>query len=310
MAQLVARFLHTEEVIGSSPVSPTSYSSCMARRDGERSAAREFFAGVGLLFRGLRVWGTAPKLMVLGMVPALLVALVFVAGLVLLGLNLESLAATLTPFAERWDEPFRTGVRLVAGTAVLTAGVLIVVFTYTTVTLVAGQPFYERIWSHVERSFGPLPESPLTFWHAFWRGVGAGLRMLLPTVGTGLLLFALGFIPLLGQILVPLVGAVVGGWYLTVELTGLAFDGRGMSLRMRRSALRAVRARTLGFGAATYLVFLLPLGAVIMMPAAVAGATLLSREALGESVDRRIDSGARDRRGGPHDATETDPQQQ
>ena len=37
----------------------------------------------------------------------------------------------------------------------------------------------------------------------------------------------------------------------------------------------------LGFGVAVFLCFLIPLGAILVMPAAVAGATLLSREALG-----------------------------
>jgi CysZ protein len=37
----------------------------------------------------------------------------------------------------------------------------------------------------------------------------------------------------------------------------------------------------LGFGIATFVCFLIPLGAVLVMPAAVAGATLLSRRVLG-----------------------------
>jgi CysZ protein len=36
----------------------------------------------------------------------------------------------------------------------------------------------------------------------------------------------------------------------------------------------------LGFGAATFVSFLIPLGAIVVMPAAVAGATLLSRRIL------------------------------
>jgi len=43
------------------------------------------------------------------------------------------------------------------------------------------------------------------------------------------------------------------------------------------------RARTLGFGIATQLCFMVPLGAIITMPAAVAGSTILAR-ALTERV--------------------------
>lgn len=257
----------------------------MARRNDKPKVAREFFVGVGLLFRGLKVWGTAPKLMWLGMIPALLVGLAFVAGIVALGINLERLAELVTPFASVWDEPFRTGTRIVAGLALLAVAILIVIYAYTTITLIVGQPFYERIWRHVEDKFGPIPETPQTgFWRAFWRGLGAGLRLLIPTLFLGVGLFALGFIPVVGQVLVPVLGATFGGWYLTLELTGLAFEGRGYTFRDRRQTLRSRRAATVGFGAATYLMFLIPLGAVIMMPAAVAGATLLTRRALGESI--------------------------
>jgi CysZ protein len=257
----------------------------MARRSDKPGVTREFLVGVGLLFRGLKVWGTAPKLMWLGMIPALIVGIAFIVGIVALGLNLERLAELVTPFATVWDEPFRTGTRVVAGLALLAVAILIVIYAYTTITLVVGQPFYDQIWHHVENRFGPISEGPqIGFWRAFWRGLGAGLRLLIPTLLIGLGLFALGFIPVVGQVLVPVLGATLGGWYLTLELTGLAFEGRGLSFRDRRQTLRSRRASTVGFGAATYLMFLIPLGAVIMMPAAVAGATLLTRRALGESV--------------------------
>lgn len=78
-------------------------------------------------------------------------------------------------------------------------------------------------------------------------------------------------------------GAVVGGWLLALELTGTPFDARGLRLRDRRRALGRIRARTLGFGIATWVLFLVPLGAVVAMPAAVGGATLLMRTALDQA---------------------------
>ena len=53
--------------------------------------------------------------------------------------------------------------------------------------------------------------------------------------------------------------------------------------------LRADRAATLGFGVATYLVFFIPFAAVIMMPAAVAGGTMLARTAIANTDDRSKD---------------------
>ena len=45
-------------------------------RDGRPSVFREFATGVSLLGRGLGTWRTAPGLMLLGMVPALIVGAV------------------------------------------------------------------------------------------------------------------------------------------------------------------------------------------------------------------------------------------
>jgi CysZ protein len=49
--------------------------------------------------------------------------------------------------------------------------------------------------------------------------------------------------------------------------------------------LRAHRPLALGFGVAVFLSFLVPLGAILLMPAAVAGAALLTRRTLGQPID-------------------------
>lgn len=254
-----------------------------ARRPG---VVREFFSGLGLLAQGLRTWATAPHLMGLGIVPAVIVGAAVLAGLIVLGVNLEAVAAWITPFAADWTEPWRTGTRILAAAAVVGVAVLLVVYTFTTVTLIVGNPFYERIWRHVEARAGGVPQSPeVGFWRTVRRGVGDGIRMLLPTVGVALLLLPLGLVPVVGQVLVPVLAALFGAWFITVELTGMAFDARGRTLRERRRALGGRRALTLGFGVGVYLLFLVPLGAVLVMPAAVAGATLLTRRVVGDAVD-------------------------
>lgn len=239
----------------------------------------EFFGGVGLLGRGLRLWATSPRLMLLGALPALVVGAVFVAGLVVLGLAADDIARALTPFADDWPEWQRTLVRLGGGVAVAALAVLLAVVAFTAVTLLVGDPFYERIWRRVEEREGDPPaDVDRGFWRGLVRGAGDSLRLLLATTGVGVLLFVGGFVPVVGQTVVPVVGALVGGWFLAVELTGYAFDARGRSLAERRRGLAVNRARTLGLGTATYLLFFVPLGAVLVMPAAVAAATLLARE--------------------------------
>lgn len=261
-------------------------------REAVVSAARsgtvhQFLAGVRLLGRGLGMWVTSPKLMLLGAVPALIVAAVYAVLLVLFLTQIDAIVSWITPFADDWDSTMRTATRLIAGAALLALAVLLVIFTFTAITLTVGDPFYERIWREVEERLGDAPpESDEPWWRTLPRGIGNGLRLLLLTASVGIPLFALGFIPVIGQTVVPVLGVLFGGWFLAVELTGFAFDSRRVSLRDRRRALAVRRPTALGFGVATYLLFLIPFGAVVVMPAAVAGATLLSRSALAPAPPR------------------------
>lgn len=240
---------------------------------------RSFFRGVGLLLQGFRTYSTSPRLMGLGVLPALIVGVVYAVGIVLLAINLDALVTLVTPFARGWElEPL---VRIAAGVALVALVVILLVYTYAAITLAVGDAFYERIWRSVERSLGNSPtELTEGFWVGVRRGVGNGIRLLLVTVVVSLVLFACGFIPVVGQTLVPVLGAFFGGWFLALELTGYAFDARGLRLRDRRRLLGANRAQTLGFGVACYLLFLVPFLAVVVMPAAVAGATMLARAAM------------------------------
>ncbi|WP_341954746.1 EI24 domain-containing protein [Salinibacterium sp. TMP30] len=247
---------------------------------------RDFFAGVGFLFRGFHIWVTAPRLMFLGMIPAAIVGAVAIAFFVTLIVTIEPIATFVTPFANDWDELPRAAIRFAAGLALLLASILIIVNTYTTVTLMIGDVFYRKIAGHVDTRHGaPAAPDPPGFWKDARRGLGEGLRLLFPTIGLALLVFAVGFIPVAGSIVAAMAGALLGGWLLVVELANIPCESRGMHLTARRRVLRASRAKSLGLGAATYLVFLIPFGAVIAMPAAVAGATLLTRSLLGEDSD-------------------------
>ena len=246
-----------------------------------RPVVREFLRGIGMLARGFGTWRTAPRLMWLGIIPAVIVGTVYLAGLVVLLVNLDGITTALTTFAVEWDPLWRGLLRGAFALAFVLAFALFWVWTYTAITLTVGDPFYERIWRSVEQQLGDPPTQPeLGFWRSVGRAVGDVLRLLVPTVLLGILVFAIGLVPLLGGLLAAVLGGLIGGWFLSVETTGLAFDARGRTLRERRAALRSRRPLALGFGVATYRVFLVPGLTVFAMPAAVAGATHLTREVL------------------------------
>lgn len=242
-----------------------------------------FVMGIRLLGRGFRLWATSPRLMLIGAIPGLISLILLVAAAVVLALNLENLSTFLTPFAAGWDEIYRTGIRVIVMAALVGAALLIFVYSYAALTLLIGQPFFEKISERVEESLGGVPhevEAPILA--SIARGIGESLRVLLLTITIGLGLFLLGFVPVIGTLLAWLLGAITGGWFLALELSTVAFERRGLALKQRRTALGAQRSTTLGFGVATFVLFLVPLGALVTMPAAAAGATLLARRSLGE----------------------------
>lgn len=230
--------------------------------------------------------------MLLGILPALISGAIFLTGFVALLYGADDLARLVTPFADDWSKNARDLVRLVAGLALVGVGVLLGVLTFTAVTLLIGDPFYEKISERVEDGCGGASDTvEVPFWRSMRRSIADSLRLIAFSVLIGVPLFAAGFIPVVGQTVVPVVGALVGGWVLALELVNAAFARRGLRLPDRRRALRGDRPTALGFGVAVFCCFLIPLGAVLIMPAAVAGGTLLARRSLNLPIDRTTSTG-------------------
>jgi len=252
----------------------------------ETSTPREFLGGLRLLGRGMALYGRNPGLLVLGLIPALITGVLFVGLFVLLLVFITDITDTVTWFADDWSSGARSAVRIVAGIGVVGVTGLLFVVSYTAVTLLIGDPFYEKISERIEDRLGGVPnEVDVPWYRSLLRSLGDSVRLLLVTIPLGLMLFVGGFIPIVGQTVIPVLGALVGGWFLAVELVGVPFGRRGMRLRERRALLRAHRPMALGFGVGVFLCFLVPLGAVLVMPAAVAGGTLLARRTLGLPVE-------------------------
>lgn len=234
---------------------------------------RDVLDGARLLLRGWGYWRRRPGLMALGLVPAALVGVGAVLAIGVLVLNLGALGEWLTPFADDWTPFWERAALLAAQTLVLAAAVVLVVVTFTALTLTVGEPFYDRIWRAVETAeTGAVPTGDT----GFWRGAEDGLALLLRGLVVAAVAGLLGLVPLVGGVLGWVTGWLLTGWVLSHELTTRALVSRGVLRAERNRLLRANRRRAVGFGAATQLCFLVPGGAVATMPAAVAGATLLA----------------------------------
>ncbi len=213
------------------------------------------------------------------MIPALITLVGYVAALVVLSTRADDLAAWATPFADGWGSPWQGLLRGGLAAVSFGGGLLIALVTFTAVTLLVGQPFYESLCAKVDESEGGAPPSPgIPLWREILISARDSLYVLVRVLAFGILLFACGFIPVVGQTVVPALGFCVSGFFLTVELTAVALQRRGVPQKERIRLLRGRLPLALGFGVPLILLFLIPLLTVLAMPGAVAGATLLARD--------------------------------
>ncbi|WP_417555984.1 EI24 domain-containing protein [Microbacterium sp.] len=241
----------------------------------------DFVTGIRFLGRGFGYWRRMPRLMLLGLLPGV-IALVLLAGaLVPLWLSLGPITSWITPFADSWSTGWATALRIAVGIVIVVSSAALASVVFTALALLIGDPFYQRIWRAVENDLGgevPPSDGGLRV------ALGESIRLVLLGILVALLALALGFIPLVGAPLATVIGVLLTGRLLARELTGRALNARDIDSRTRSRMLASRRSRMLGFGVATQLCFMVPLGAVIIMPTAVAGSTLLARDLLEHRV--------------------------
>jgi uncharacterized protein involved in cysteine biosynthesis len=115
---------------------------------------RDFITGVRYFWRGLGLLVRRPKLLLIGMFPAVLTTVILLGGMVALIVNVGHLAALVTPFANGWSGGEREVARVAAGLALVGGAVLLGLVAFTAVTLVVGGPFYEHIAERIEDDLG------------------------------------------------------------------------------------------------------------------------------------------------------------
>ncbi|WP_329216847.1 EI24 domain-containing protein [Streptomyces sp. NBC_01485] len=248
---------------------------------------RDLGVGFNYLLQGQKWVARHGRQYSFGLIPGLITLVLYIAAFVALALWGGGFVAWTTPFADDWSSPWQGLFRGFLTAVLFALGLLLAVLTFTAVTLLLGQPFYEALSEKVDRDVSPdgtAPESGLPLWRELWLSARDSLRILARALVWGVLLFALGFVPVAGQTVVPVVGFFVTGFFLTEELAAVALQRRGVDLRARLALLRSRKTLVWGFGTPLGLAFLVPFVAVFLMPGAVAGATLMARDLLGEET--------------------------
>lgn len=236
-------------------------------------------SGASYVLRGFTMWRRRPGLMLLGMVPALVVSAVLLAAYVVLLLQLPDLVRWLTPFVDGSADLVRVLVRLSVALVIVVGALALAASTFVGLTLAVGEPFYARIWREAELMLGgSVPDGEL----GTWRAARDAVVLMVVGVAASVVVVVVGLLPLVGTVVGALLGLAVSGWLLASDLLARPLEARGLDAAQRTALTRGRRSSVLGFGVTVQAFFLAPLGAVIVMPAAVVGATMLARDLVEE----------------------------
>ncbi len=154
---------------------------------------------------------------------------------------------------------------------------VLVFFSFTMLANIIAAPFNGFLAEKVEVVVRGQDDFPAFSWGELMamipRTVGRELRKLayfLPRAGA---LLILSFIPGVNLLAAPL-WIVFGIWMMAVQYIDYPADNHKLGWNEMLAWLREKRWQSLGFGGITYLALMIPFVNILMMPAAVAGATL------------------------------------
>ncbi|MGX2973787.1 sulfate transporter CysZ [Ursidibacter arcticus] len=88
-------------------------------------------------------------------------------------------------------------------------------------------------------------------------------------------LFLLGFVPVLGQTVVPVLTFMFGAWLLAIQYCDYPFDNHKISFDRMRNALGQRRIMNFTFGSLVSLFMMVPFLNLVAMPVAVCGASAM-----------------------------------
>ena len=155
--------------------------------------------------------------------------------------------------------------------------VLMVFFTFTLVANIIAAPFNGFLAEKVEVVVRGEDNFPAFSWGELVamvpRTFGREMRKLGYFLPRAIGLFILSLIPVVNVVAAPL-WLIFGVWMMAIQYIDYPADNNKMSWQDMLAWLREKRWQSLSFGGITYAALLVPGLNILMMPAAVAGATL------------------------------------
>jgi len=154
---------------------------------------------------------------------------------------------------------------------------VIMFFTFTLLANIIAAPFNGFLAEKVEVVLRGRDDFPPFSWAELMammpRTIGREMRKLAYFLPRAIPLLILTFVPVLNLVAAPL-WILFGIWMMAVQYIDYPCDNNKVSWDEMLAWLREKRWQSLGFGGTVYLALLIPFVNILVMPSAVAGATL------------------------------------
>ena len=154
--------------------------------------------------------------------------------------------------------------------------VLLIFYGFSIIANLVASPFNGYLAEKTEQMLTGQPLGVDNNWKTIVmlvpRSIGRELRKLLYYLPLLLAVFVMSFIPGVNVIAAPL-GFLLAAWMMAIQYLDYPIDNHGMSFAQVKIAARQQQLTSLGFGGAVMLGTMIPLVNLIIMPAAICGAT-------------------------------------
>jgi len=244
-----------------------------------------FAKGIRAPLAGVRFLAGHPNLLRWFAVPVLINIVVYCAGAYLFFTRLASLLHWIFGQPETW---YMKAAFYSVGTIIAGVFAVFLVFTFTAVGLIVAGPFLDVLSRKIDETrfgFDPAGAGSSVI-RGIWVIAAAQVKKLILFLLIQALLLLAWLIPGIGQIVGAPLQLAVTFFSLAWEFWDFPLDRRGMDYRAKKEFMRANKMAALSFGAVCGMYMLVPLLNFLMIPASVAGATILVSDLLGESSPR------------------------
>lgn len=153
---------------------------------------------------------------------------------------------------------------------------LVFFFSFSILANFIAAPFNSYLAEAIEKSLTGKspPGSDRPMMQEFFAVMLSELKKLLYYLVLLVPIIIISFIPLV-QIITPVLWALLGAWMMSVQYSDYPMGNYGLTFTRIRNNLRDKRMLNLGFGGMVVIATMIPIVNFLVMPIAVAGATLL-----------------------------------